>query len=103
MFDSHARDIYGKNHPEGTCIPLDISSAYNLVQYFQSLYGVTNVYELRGLHFTKYCMMAGSSVKDVLNTPSDQQNCFKNHHCFAMALYSVTQLFHLVVTGTQIL
>ena len=25
----------------------------------------------------------------MLNTPSDQQNCFKNHHCFAIALYSI--------------
>ena len=27
--------------------------------------------------------------KDVLNTPSDQQNCFKNHYCFAIDLYSL--------------
>ena len=78
VFDSHARDIYGKNHPEGTCIILDISSADHLVQYFQSLYGVTNVYELKGLHITKYNMMVSNSVKDVSNTPSDQQNCIKN-------------------------
>ena len=37
VFDSHARDIYGKSHPEGTCILLDIS-ADNLVQYFQILF-----------------------------------------------------------------
>ena len=23
----------------------------------------------------------------MLNTPSDQQNCFKNHYCFAIDLY----------------
>ena len=34
-------------------------------------------------------MTASNSVKDVLNTPLDQQNCFKNHHCFAVALYSI--------------
>ena len=27
VFDSHARDIYGKSYPEGTFILLDISSA----------------------------------------------------------------------------
>ena len=32
VYDSHARDIYGKSHPEGRCILLDISSADNLVQ-----------------------------------------------------------------------
>ena len=47
------------------------------------------MYELKGLHITKYDMTASNSVKDVLNTPSDQQNCFRNHHCFAMALYSI--------------
>ena len=88
VFDSYARDIYGKSHPEGTCILLDIPSANNLVQCFQSLYGVTDVYELKGLHITKYDMAASNSVKDVLNTPSDQHNCLKNHHCFAIALYS---------------
>ena len=74
------------------------------MQYFPSLYGVTVVKELKGLHITKYDMMASNSVKDVLNTPSDQQNCFKNHHCFAIALILyVTRSFHLVVTRTQIL
>ena len=66
-FDSHARDIYGKSHPEGTCILLDISSADNLVQYFQSLYGVTDVYELKDLHIIKYDMTASNHVKDVLS------------------------------------
>ena len=47
------------------------------------------MYELKGLHITKYDMTASNSVKDVLNTPSDQQNCFRNHHCFAMALYFI--------------
>ena len=37
VFDFHVRDIYGKSHPEGTCILLDTSFADNLVQYFQSL------------------------------------------------------------------
>ena len=34
-------------------------------------------------------MTASNSVKDVLNTPSDQQNRLRNHHCFAMALCSI--------------
>ena len=36
VFDSHARDIHGKSHPQGTCVLLDISSSDNLVHYFQS-------------------------------------------------------------------
>ena len=47
------------------------------------------MYELKGLHITKYDMTASNSVKDVLNTPSDRQNYFQNQHCYAAALYSV--------------
>ena len=36
VFHSHARDIYGKSHPQETCVLLDISSTTNLVYYFQS-------------------------------------------------------------------
>ena len=32
VFDSHARDIYGKSHALGTCVLLNISSTDNLVQ-----------------------------------------------------------------------
>ena len=49
VFYSHARDIYDKRHTEGTYL-----SADHLVQYFPSLYGVTDVNELKGLHITKY-------------------------------------------------
>ena len=47
-----------KGHTKGI-----ISSADNLVPYFQSLYGVTDVYELKGLHITKYDITASNSVK----------------------------------------
>jgi len=44
VFDSHARDIYGKSHPQETCVLLDISSTNNLVHYFQSLYGASDLF-----------------------------------------------------------
>ena len=44
VFDSHARDIYGKSHPQGTCVLLDTSSSDNLVHYFQSLYGANDLF-----------------------------------------------------------
>ena len=46
--------VIPKGHTKGTCILSDISYADNLVPYFQSLYRVTDVYELKGLHITKY-------------------------------------------------
>ena len=36
--DSHARDMYGSSHSQGTCVLLEIPSMHNLVQYFRSLY-----------------------------------------------------------------
>ena len=46
VFDSLAKDIYGKSHPQGTCVQLDISSTENLVHYFQSqsLYGASDLF-----------------------------------------------------------
>ena len=41
--DSHARDMYGNSHSQGTCVLLEIPSMYNLVQYFRSLY-IYNVF-----------------------------------------------------------
>ena len=38
VFDSHARDMYGNSHSEGTCVLLEIPSMFKLVQYFQSLF-----------------------------------------------------------------
>ena len=57
VFDSRARDFYGKSHRQGTCVLLDIPSKENLIQYFQSLYGIHQMYELKGLQITKYDIM----------------------------------------------
>ena len=46
---SLARDVYSTSHVQGTCVLLGISSTDNLVHYFQSLYGATDLYELEGL------------------------------------------------------
>ena len=40
IFDSHARDIYGNSHPQGTGVLLHVPSISHLVQYLQSLYGL---------------------------------------------------------------
>ena len=52
LIDSHARDIYGRSHRQGTCVLLDISSTGNLVHYFQSLHGASDLFELKGLQMT---------------------------------------------------
>ena len=40
--DSHARDMYGNSHSQGTCVLLEIPSMHKLVQYFRSLYTCRN-------------------------------------------------------------
>ena len=87
VFDSHARDIYGRSHPQGTCVLLDIPSIDNLVQYFQGLYGTTDLYELKGLNITKYDIATSNSVRDIIST-TDQHKCFKKQS-FAIGLYSI--------------
>ena len=37
IFDSHARDEYGRSHPQGTCVLLEVLSIQDLVQYFQAM------------------------------------------------------------------
>ena len=56
--DSHARDMYGNSHSQGTCVLLEIPSMHKLVQYFQSLYTCRNedIYELKGVHIANFAV-----------------------------------------------
>ena len=47
IFDSRARDIYGRSHPQGTCVLLEVSSLNSLVHYFQSIHN-DDIFELKG-------------------------------------------------------
>ena len=46
--------MYGNSHSEGTCVLLEIKYVHKLVQYFQSLYGNENIYELKGVHIANF-------------------------------------------------
>ena len=50
IFDSHSRDIYGRSHPQGTCVLLEAPSIGNVILYFQSLYSENSQFELRGIN-----------------------------------------------------
>ena len=52
IFDSHARDIYGRSHPQGTCVLLEVSSLNSLVHYFQSIHD-NDLFELKGVNSNK--------------------------------------------------
>ena len=49
IFDSHARDVYGRAHPQGTCVLLEALSLDSLVCYFQSLHN-NDMFEVKGVH-----------------------------------------------------
>ena len=90
VFDTHARDVYGKSHPRGTCVLLDMPSMQSLVQYFQSLYGVTDVYELKGVHIGKFEMylQTSNNDKESNTTNMNQYKCL-GKQCCVIALYSI--------------
>ena len=52
IFNSHARDIYGRSHPQGTCVLLEVSSLNSLVHYFQSIHD-NDLFELKGVNSNK--------------------------------------------------
>ena len=54
--DSHARDMYGNSHSQGTCVLLEIPSMNELVQCFQSLFSGRNedIYERTGVHIANF-------------------------------------------------
>ena len=52
VFDSHARDQYGRSDVNGTCALLELSSLNNLIQYFQSIHS-NDIFEIKGVHINK--------------------------------------------------
>ena len=48
VFDSHARDLSGRSHAQGTCVLLELASINNLIQYFQSIHN-DDIFEIKGI------------------------------------------------------
>ena len=48
VFDSHARDLSGRSHAQGTCVLLELASINNLIQYFQSIHN-DEIFEIKGI------------------------------------------------------
>ena len=90
VFDSHARDMYGNSHSQGTCVLLEIPSMQKLVQYFQSLYRNEDIYELKGVHIANFEVdLCSSSVEycSISNVNSLYQCSCKQ--CCAIAVYAM--------------
>ena len=90
--DSHARDMYGNSHSQGTCVLLEIPSMHKLVQYFQRLHTCRNedIYELKGVHIANFEVdLCSSSVEycSISNVNSLYQCSCKQ--CCAIAVYAM--------------
>ena len=48
VFDSHARDLSGRSHAQGTCVLLELASINNLIQYFQRIHN-DEIFEIKGI------------------------------------------------------
>ena len=49
IFDSHARDLCGRAHPEGTCVLLELPSLDSLLQYLKSIHSINDIFEVKGV------------------------------------------------------
>ena len=78
IFDSHARDGYGRSHPLGTCVLLEVPSIQSLVQYFQVIHSLTDNFEHRGVQINKYEITTANSVREE-----------RNYSCKNAVLYSL--------------
>ena len=111
VFDSHARDMYGNSHSEGTCVLLEIKSMHKLVQYFQSLFGNEDIYELKGVHIAnfevEFCVTSSLAldnweqniVKLLVISQTIHTVCCKDNYFPKGNLKLFYSLFHSVYLG----
>ena len=81
IFDSHARDEYGRSHLQGVRVLLQVPSIQGLVQYFQAIHSLGDNYKLRGLQISAYEITAVNSVREQCNCTCKQ--------CCAVGLYAM--------------
>jgi len=64
VFDSRARDKYGRRLPSGACVLLEVPSIESLVQCFQTIkHSLGDNYELRGVQISTYEITAVNSER----------------------------------------
>ena len=85
IFASHARDLYGRGQPQGTCVLLEVLSPHCLVHYFQSTHN-NDIFEMRGVQ-TENIQNRMVSPKNLNETINFNLSC-------AVALYSLSLLYN---------
>ena len=68
IFDSHARNLYGRGQPQGTYVFLEVLSLDSLVHYFQSIHN-NDIFEVRGVQIEgiQNRMVSQNSVNETIN------------------------------------
>ena len=68
IFDSHARDLYGRGQPQGKCVLLEVPSIDSLVHYFQSIHN-NDIFDVRGVQIenVQNRMVSQYSVNETTN------------------------------------
>ena len=102
IFDSHSKDIYGRSHPQGTCVLLEAASISNVVLHFQSLYSGNNQFELKAVNILEiedtnepYLINNISNIENtelsgnVLNDNKSTDFTCLCEQCCAISLYSI--------------
>ena len=98
VFDSHARDMYGNSHSQGTSVSLEIPSMHKLLQYFQSLYRNEAIYQLKSVHIANFEVEVCSSSVEYcrISTVNSYQCSCKQ--CCTIAVYA---MYYSVITSAE--
>ena len=98
IFDSHSRDIYGRSHPQGTCV-LEAPNIDNVILYFQSLYSENSQFELRGINIEEVQANVDPNLDNNItnsdlsgNTTQESKSIDISYwcrQCCAISLYSI--------------
>jgi len=81
--------MYGNSHSEESCVLLEIKSMHRLVQYFETLYGNEDIYEVKGVHIANFEVEVFSSSVEycsISNVNRYQSSC---KQCCTVAVYAM--------------
>ena len=72
IFDSQARDEYGRSNPLERCVLLGVPTIQSFVQYFQAIHSLADNFKLRGVQISTYEITTVNSVREECNCSCKQ-------------------------------
>ena len=85
IFDSHARDLYSRGQPQGTCVLLEVLSLDSLVHYFRSIHN-NDIFEVRGAQIEN---IQNETIQNRMVSQSNVNETRNFNLSLAVALYSL--------------